>query len=276
MKDLGKRIFFSLIAIVIVGGMIILAKYPYLSFLVALLASIIGALAAAEFIQMAKIKSFILSTRLLIGAVVIEIFSFFIASHYLYLTKLPLIVFFLFALILFISHLKDVDGAIPNISISIFSVIYIAIPIGMLLAIFHTPFADGRWWVFYLIAVTKMNDIGGYFSGKIFGKKKLAESISPHKTIAGSIGGLICAIVISLVFSFWSKETDIHFTLHFVPAVILAVIFSVGAQIGDLAESLLKRDAKIKDSSTIPGVGGILDMLDSLIFNIPILYFYLT
>jgi len=276
MKDLGKRIFFSLIAIVIVGGMIILAKYPYLSFLVALLASIIGALAAAEFIQMAKIKSFILSTRLIIGAVVIEIFSFFIAAHYLYLTKLPLIVFFLFVLILFLSHLRDVDGAIPNIAVSIFSIIYIAIPVGMLLAIFHTPFADGRWWVFYLIAVTKMNDIGGYFSGKIFGKKKLAASISPHKTIAGSVGGLVCAIAISIVFSFWSKETNIHFTLNFIPAVILAVIFSIGAQIGDLAESLLKRDAKIKDSSTIPGVGGILDMLDSLIFNIPMLYFYLT
>ena len=121
-----------------------------------------------------------------------------------------------------------------------------------------------------------MNDIGGYFSGKIWGKKKLAESISPHKTIVGSVGGLICAIAVSLIFSFWAKGSDIHFTLHFIPAIVLAVVFSLGAQIGDLAESLLKRDAKIKDSSTIPGVGGILDMLDSLIFNIPILYFYLT
>ena len=276
MNDLCKRIFFSLICSVIAGAMIIFAKYPYFSFLVAILTAIIGAFAAGELIQMAKIKAFILPTSLIVGAIAIEIFSFFLAYQFSFLTKLPLIVFFVFFLLFFLKHLKDVDGAIANISISVFCIIYLAVPLGLLLAILHSPFEDGRWWVFYLIALTKMNDIGGYFIGKIWGKKKLAQLISPNKTIIGSIGGLVCAISISMIFYFLIRESSINFSLSFSLALILGVVFSIGAQIGDLVESLLKRDAKIKDSSTMPGVGGVLDILDSLIFNIPILFFYLN
>jgi len=118
--------------------------------------------------------------------------------------------------------------------------------------------------------------MGGYFAGKMWGKRKLAPHISPGKTVLGAIAGFFSAIALSLVFFLISKWGDIEsFQLDLSGAIILGGLIGLFSQLGDLAESLLKRDAKIKDSNTIPGVGGVLDLLDSLLFTIPILYLFL-
>ena len=178
---------------------------------------------------------------------------------------------------MFVSNFKKIENSLVRISTAAFGFLYIAIPLGMLLPILYIEtieMQDGRFWIFYLIFVTKLTDMGAYFGGRLFGKKKLAAKISPKKTIFGAVTGLICALGGSLLFLIFAKSSLFDFTL--VNAIALGLILGVGAQFGDLSESLFKRDSKIKDSSKLPAFGGILDMLDSHIFNIPILFMFLV
>ena len=125
-------------------------------------------------------------------------------------------------------------------------------------------------------SLTWSSDIGGYFFGRQFGRRKLIPSISPGKTVEGSIGAIVLAAVASIVYAHFILRPVAQLGLalgrYTVPAVILfGVTVSVVAQVGDLAESLLKREAGMKDSSTIiPGHGGILDRFDSMLFVLPV------
>ena len=121
-----------------------------------------------------------------------------------------------------------------------------------------------------MIVVTVMTDVGAYFAGKKFGKKKLAPNLSPGKTIEGAAGGLMLALIASLVMYFINSA---H--LSFFMAVLLGILFGIVGQAGDLAESLLKRDAGVKDSNGLPGLGGVLDIVDSLLFTAPLTYLVL-
>ena len=133
---------------------------------------------------------------------------------------------------------------------------------------------DGRLWIAYLISVTKMTDIGGYFFGNLWGKEKLAPCLSPQKTWIGAIFGFISAIIASLVFFAVSVFVP-SFDLTLKASIFLGMLVGIASQLGDLAESLLKRDAKAKDSNSIPGIGGVLDLIDSLLFTTPVVYLFL-
>ncbi len=112
-------------------------------------------------------------------------------------------------------------------------------------------------------------DTGAYFSGKRFGKNKLAPKVSPGKSIEGVIGGLLLALLMALVFTLWHSG-DLHDYLHVIGITIVTVTFSV---IGDLMESMFKRQADIKDSSNLlPGHGGILDRMDSITAAVPVFF----
>ena len=125
--------------------------------------------------------------------------------------------------------------------------------------VFLTAFA------FFAVMVT---DIGAYFGGKRFGKHKLSYVISPKKTVEGAISGGICAVLISLP---WTFVTG----LSLFECAIGGLVITIAAQLGDLSESLIKRDAGVKDSSNIlPGHGGFLDRCDSYIFALPVAYYY--
>jgi phosphatidate cytidylyltransferase len=120
-------------------------------------------------------------------------------------------------------------------------------------------------FVFIAVAIT---DIGAYYFGMRFGKHKLAEVISPKKTIEGAIGGGLCAIIVSCFGVFYSN-------LNIWQCIVGALIITLSAQLGDLSESLIKRDAGVKDSSDIlPGHGGMLDRFDGYIFAMPVAYYY--
>ena len=136
---------------------------------------------------------------------------------------------------------------------------------------------DGRFWLVYLLAVTKISDVGAYFGGKFFGRHKLAAKISPNKTIEGAVIGLICSIAMSYLFYLFYNNniSSSSLNLNMMIFIFLGLMLGVLALLGDLIESLFKRDADIKDSSSLPGVGGFLDMIDSLILNIPFLFFFL-
>lgn len=126
----------------------------------------------------------------------------------------------------------------------------------------------------YLLAVTKFADVGAFVVGSLVGQHKMCPHISPGKTWEGFVGGVLSSLGMSLLLV-WCFPGKIP-GLGFGDAVILGLLLSVASTVGDLAESVVKRDAAIKDSGhTIPGIGGILDLIDSILFTAPVLYFYL-
>lgn len=123
------------------------------------------------------------------------------------------------------------------------------------------------------MVVTWASDIGAYFTGRAFGRRKLIPSVSPGKTVAGAFGGLVASMLVAYLYARYVLAPVAH--LGFTPwgALTFGAVISVAAQTGDLFESLLKREAGMKDSSRIlPGHGGILDRFDSLIFVLPVAY----
>lgn len=129
------------------------------------------------------------------------------------------------------------------------------------------------------VLLTWASDIGAYAVGRTMGRHKLIPSVSPGKTVEGSIGGLLASMVVAWVYMRFVLHPASHLDFRWAPLGVLAfgAIVSVAAQIGDLAESLLKREAGVKDSShIIPGHGGILDRFDSLLFVLPVAYVLIT
>ena len=132
----------------------------------------------------------------------------------------------------------------------------------------------GTFYVLYFILVTKFSDVGAYCTGSLIGRHKMIPRISPGKTWEGFGGAVVISTVASVTFAHFAgaKLPGMNLT-H---AIILGVVLSVSAVIGDLIESLFKREAGVKDSGGyFPGIGGILDLLDSLLFNAPLMYLYL-
>ena len=134
----------------------------------------------------------------------------------------------------------------------------------------------GTALVFLPILLTWTTDVGAYAFGRMFGRKKLLPSVSPGKTVEGAVGGLGLTIVICLLYVRFILMPYAQLGLTIQGAVLFAIVISVAAQTGDLAESLLKREAGVKDSSRIlPGHGGILDRFDGLLFVMPIAFLLL-
>jgi phosphatidate cytidylyltransferase len=278
-SDLKKRIFISFLTIIILFLLIIFANKSAGKIVLAFFIGTFGAIAIYEYCNLLKEKRLKNSLPLMILATISIIISFFISSQYLALTYLPVLVFFIWIIVLFFKIFIDRANSIFQISANTFGLIYIAFPLGLLFFIIYPQefkITDGRFLIFYLLFVTKITDVAAYFAGRSIGKYKLAPKISPKKTIEGAMFGLFFSICGSLGFTFAMKLFQIPFPITIFQSIILGIFIGVIAQIGDLCESLLKRDANIKDSNTLPGLGGILDMLDSLLFTIPVLYFYLT
>jgi phosphatidate cytidylyltransferase len=158
-----------------------------------------------------------------------------------------------------------------DIGKTILGPVYIGLPLAMLVCIDIYPKGNGEMWIFFLLVVIFASDTGAYYAGRYLGRHKLYESISPNKTWEGAIGGLLLGLILSTlflrIFRFHSLDGGI---------IILVVVLVIMGQIGDLAESMLKRNHGVKDSGNIlPGHGGILDRIDGLLFAIPVLYLYL-
>jgi phosphatidate cytidylyltransferase len=139
--------------------------------------------------------------------------------------------------------------------------------------------ADGRDWVYLAMLTTFANDTGAFFIGRAWGKHKLAPTISAAKTREGALGGLIsailAAIVIALVLNLISVKLGPPFAFKYWQIILLGFLVGLFAQLGDLVESLLKRNTEVKESGNLlPGHGGILDRFDSLIFVGAVVYYY--
>lgn len=135
----------------------------------------------------------------------------------------------------------------------------------------------GRILLLYLVLVVKSSDVGAYFTGRFLGRHKMAPVLSPNKTWEGCVGGVLFSLLVSVVFRWIAGGTFGSLVCGWGDAVVLGLLLPVTAIIGDLFESMLKRASGVKDSGRfIPGMGGILDVLDSLLFGSPVLYAYVV
>jgi phosphatidate cytidylyltransferase len=133
---------------------------------------------------------------------------------------------------------------------------------------------ENRYLLIYLLAVTKFSDVGAYVVGSLIGRHKMIPRISPGKTWEGFAGAITTSLVISVLMNVLLEHRLPQINLR--DSIILGLLLPLVSVVGDLAESVVKRDASIKDSGkTIPGIGGALDLIDSILFTAPVLYFYL-
>ncbi|KQU60342.1 phosphatidate cytidylyltransferase [Rossellomorea marisflavi] len=131
--------------------------------------------------------------------------------------------------------------------------------------------SNGAQLIFYALFIIWATDSGAYFIGRAMGKKKLWPHISPNKTVEGFIGGIVSAVIVGIIITFF---TDLGISMP--KLIIITAILSVFGQMGDLVESALKRHYGVKDSGNLlPGHGGMLDRFDSLLFVLPLLHFLL-
>ena len=165
---------------------------------------------------------------------------------------------------------------IPTIAFTIMSFIYLPWALSYLLTLRYIPDANlGIWTLLVPIVATVGTDVAAYFTGIYLGRHKLVPRLSPGKTVEGSLGGLAGSVVSIFVLSnlaAWLSPEAMPFNA--LELVLIGLFLSAVSQIGDLAESMLKRYYGIKDSgSFLPGHGGLLDRIDSLLFSIPTAYF---
>ena len=180
------------------------------------------------------------------------------------------------ALILAMSfHLFRGKHTLPGMAATVFGIAYLAFFAAHFVALHRTD-PQGPALVMLLLVAVGLSDTGAYFTGKTIGKHKLAPVVSPKKTVEGSIGGLVwAALGMALLWALrdyagWHAMPPWTLTMYIGVGFVLAV----AGQIGDLAESMLKRDTGIKDSGSIfPGHGGILDRVDGILFAAPLLYY---
>ncbi|MBI5826698.1 MAG: phosphatidate cytidylyltransferase [Deltaproteobacteria bacterium] len=163
---------------------------------------------------------------------------------------------------------RDLKDRATDISYKTMGVVYIALPFSYLIPLRRLE--GGQWWILFLLVLVWSNDTFAYMTGKAVGSHKLT-SISPKKTVEGAIGGVIGGGVAAGLFNGF-----LNMGLSYAAVVALSAVIGLVALAGDLAESLLKRAAGVKESGSIlPGHGGILDRVDSLLFTIPALYYFL-
>ncbi|MEA3453588.1 MAG: phosphatidate cytidylyltransferase [Candidatus Caldatribacteriota bacterium] len=206
--------------------------------------------------------SYILGTALILYFIIITVYDIRYLNYYI---DNLIITFFIILTFIFQLFKKDYSKVLAEISITIFGSIYLGYLLSFMIKIKDLP--NGNYYLISLLIVTWVNDIGAYLIGTKFGKNKIFPKISPKKTIEGSIGGIIFSIAATFTLKNWLN-------LNFNELILLGLIIAIIAQIGDLFESVLKRGSGVKDSGTlIPGQGGILDCLDSLIFTAPVFYY---
>jgi phosphatidate cytidylyltransferase len=163
------------------------------------------------------------------------------------------------------------DRMIPSVGVTVLSVLYVVFLGGHLIAVrvaFRPLLAKHLLAFFFLVIMGA--DVAAYYGGKLFGRNKLAPGISPGKTWEGAIAGMLASLLLAVAAHYWFF---LNLPLKF--ALPLAALMNIVGVLGDLTESALKRSAGAKDTAQIlPGHGGVLDRIDSLLFNAPVIYYF--
>jgi phosphatidate cytidylyltransferase len=167
--------------------------------------------------------------------------------------------------------------ALGGLATTLFGLAYVAALFSYFLYIRTIDPAQGAWLVLYLVLVTKLGDVGAYAVGQLLGRHVLIPRISPKKTVEGYVGAIAFSAAAAVAARGLLGDQHIFGQVPTpLLCVFLGIVLGVVGQLGDLAESLLKRDCQVKDSgTTFPGIGGVLDVIDSLLFTAPLFYGFL-
>ena len=250
------------------------------------LISAVGMIALWEFYGMLDHKGLpnFKITAMICGAVML-VGSFYYFSHYgparSYDFETAVLLFFLLTVFTrqMFDGLRD-DEPFKTMAYTLFGLLYVLWLFNFVTKIVYaTPrlpdgSVTGQFYVFYCIAITKFSDMGAYLTGSVIGKHPLVPHISPKKTWEGFFGALFFSLLASVGLILLMPG---HFSILTMPhAIVLGLLLGFAAVIGDLAESIIKRSTGVKDSGNmLPGIGGALDLIDSLLFTAPLLFFYL-
>ncbi len=243
------------------------------AFIAVLLALTIGGL--YEFFYLIKKKGIpIYSYTGIIFGVLIPLLIFF---QFELTKKWELLFIVVVLLLIFLLQLgrKENSNAIIGISTTLFGVIYVSWFFSFLIKVrFLLPGIEGVKLLGFILLITKCGDMGALLIGSKFGKHPLLPHVSPNKTIEGSLGSfLFSAVVAVLAQSLLPAQLNLSIT-H---VVLIGIFFGGIGQLGDMSESLIKRDCNVKDSGKfLPALGGALDAIDSLLFSAPVFYFYMA
>ncbi len=273
MSELARRIAFALVAAPLAIAVIWFGD--------AALATLLGVVAAVgtwEFYRIARAGG---SDPLDVpGIVIAALLPLLVHARYLRLFEAPLSsgVLVVLALLAAAIWMRGVNGRpLTAVATTVTGVLYVSAPLCYGYALRYHDYAVGRAagtaMVLLPVLLTWASDIGAYAVGRIVGKRKLIPSVSPGKTVEGAIGALVVTALVAVLYERFALRPFAQLAIPPLSLVLFGLVVSVAAQIGDLAESLLKREAGVKDSShLLPGHGGILDRFDSLFFVLPLSY----
>lgn len=224
-------------------------------------------LASIEYVKILKHKGFFPSIKIMILSELILAWVAYVQRLDLAALVLTLCSMASFMWVLFCGR----QPYIANVATTLLGIIYCGwfpLHIVFLRNLNCSKYDSGLGFVVLMFTAILLTDIGAYYIGRHFGKRKLAQVISPNKTVEGSMGGIFFAIIGALIVGYFIE-------LQWYLALICGLLCTVFAQLGDLAESLIKRDAGVKDSGdALPGHGGFLDRCDSFVFTIPVMYYF--
>ncbi len=259
---LFKRIVSSILLVGFVAGIVFVKE---ISGLAVVVFTVIG---LYEFFTMLEKKGIMVYKYFGIGIGAIIPISIMLRFELTKNWELLFILLAVISLILMQFNRRQNSGTIVEISTTLFGVLYISWFFSFMIKVRYLEGGMGFFLAILLIA--KLGDVGAYLIGSRFGKTPLFPRISPKKSVEGSVGGLIFSVAGALIARPFLQAPLWHL-------VFLGLILGILAQAGDLSESLMKRDCEIKDSGKIfPGMGGVLDVIDSLLFVAPVFYFYVN
>lgn len=275
MSELTRRILFAVIAAPASIALIYFGDWA-----LAIVLSVLAALAAWEFFRLARETGALPlepAGIALAALLPIAVHAQRLGVYTLSLTAVVAMILVLFSSTIWLRG--PLGKPLSSVSITAFGILYAGL-FSYIYALRYHDYAVGALAGTVLVSLpillTWSTDVGAYAFGRLFGKKKLIPAVSPGKTVEGAVGGLGLTIVICLLYVRFLLMPYAQLGLTTQGAVLFAIVVSVAAQTGDLAESLLKREAGVKDASRIiPGHGGILDRFDSILFVMPIAFLLL-
>lgn len=262
---LAKRTF-SAVLIALIGGMMIFAG----GWIYTIGIAFFLALAAWEFVHM------FIQAGHQPGAVRIAATTFVLMvlrhlNNPVYFSAgMMLAVFTVSAANLFIFRNKK-DSAAVDFAVELATLSFIALPGSFLIQIRMLP--QGLFWTLVCVLCASLGDVGAYVFGSIFGRHKFSPQISPNKTVEGYVGGIILAVLTGILLSHFFQQ--LHPDIHLLISVLLSATIGIIAPLGDLSKSIIKRSFSLKDTGNlIPGHGGMLDRIDTILWAAPITFFF--
>lgn len=276
MSELGKRVAFAVVAAPLAIWVLYIGGAPF-----AALLSIVAAIGAWELFRIARAGSTPGMDSLgIVGAALLPLYVY---AYHVGFVREPITPPAVGVLVILGASiwLRGVEGKPLSASaVTVFGILYTGGMLSFAYPLRYLQYAmdarSGAAVIAFPVLLTWASDIGAYFVGRAIGGRKLIPSVSPGKTVAGAVGGLVFTIIVAWALARFALPPLSSLSLTVLGAVVFGALVSIAAQVGDLAESLLKREAGVKDSSRIiPGHGGVLDRFDSLLFVLPISYLVL-